>query len=143
MGCEYMLAFAVAAKLWPIVFLPLILWPQRRKPKRALLSFGIFGLMSAILFVPVFLSGIDASSGFVAYGRYWEMNDAAYRLISWGVKYILAALSLSTALTQVITRLIVGIVVVFWAIWLPRDDAFGLQTGLGSLPPDCSCGILA
>ncbi|MGA8832531.1 MAG: glycosyltransferase 87 family protein, partial [Desulfomonilaceae bacterium] len=114
------LAFAVAAKLWPIVFLPLILWPQRRKPKRALLSFGIFGLMSAILFVPVFLSGIDASSGFVAYGRYWEMNDAAYRLISWGVKYILAALSLSTALTQVITRLIVGIVVVFWAIWLPR-----------------------
>ncbi len=64
---------------------------------------------------------IDASSGFVAYGRYWEMNDAAYRLISWGVKYILATLlSLTTALTQAITGLMVGIVVVILAIWLPR-----------------------
>ena len=38
---------------------------------------------------------------------------------------------------------IVGIVVVFWGDLAAENDAFGLQTGLGSLPPDCSCGILA
>ena len=119
----FALAFAVAAKLWPLVLLPVIVWPLWRKPRRLFLSFGVFGLASVILFLPAFLSGLDSSSGFVAYGRHWEMNDAAFRLISRGVNYILAVLSLNTTWTQVISRVLVGGVVTFLAIWLPRTMA--------------------
>jgi hypothetical protein len=80
----------------------------------------MFGLTSAILFLPVYMSGLDDSSGFVAYGRYWEMNDAAYRLISWGVKYVLAGLSLDTSLTQITTRSLVLAALAFWVFCLSR-----------------------
>lgn len=117
------LALAVASKLWPLVLLPVILWPLLKAPRRFVFSLGVFGIASAILFLPVYLSGIDSSSGFVAYGRYWEMNDAAYRLISWGVKYILAGLSLDTSLTQITTRGVVLVAVAFWILWLSGNTS--------------------
>ncbi|MFH0822182.1 MAG: glycosyltransferase family 87 protein [Pseudomonadota bacterium] len=110
------LAFAVAAKLWPLVFLPTILRPLWREPRRLLVTCVVFGLVSGILFLPVFMAGLDTSSGFVAYGRFWEMNDAAYRLISWGVEFVLAAFSMNTAWTQILTRLVTAVTVALWAI---------------------------
>jgi alpha-1,6-mannosyltransferase len=116
------LALAVAAKLWPLVLLPVILRPLFRAPRRLFISLGVFGLASAILFLPVFLSGIDDSSGFVAYGRYWEMNDAAYRLILSGVKYGLAMLSLDMSWGQATSRTLACLILAFWALWLTRSE---------------------
>ncbi|MBI5248752.1 MAG: DUF2029 domain-containing protein [Desulfomonile tiedjei] len=114
------LALAVAAKLWPLVLLPVILRPLLGAPRRLFLSLGAFGLVFAISFLPVYLSGIDDSSGFVAYGRHWEMNDLAYKLISSGVKYVLFSLALDTSSTQVISRILVCLVLAFWTLWLTR-----------------------
>lgn len=116
------LALAVAAKLWPLVLLPVILWSLKIERSRLLFSVGIFGLTTAVLFLPVYMSGLDHSSGFVAYGRYWEMNDAAYRLVSWGMKYVLSTLSLDTSSTQIATRGLVFVALALWIFWLSRKN---------------------
>lgn len=117
------LAFAVATKLWPLALLPVVLhlaWPHRG---RLFLSFVLFGLTSVILFLPVFLSGLNAGSGFVAYGQYWEMNDAAYRVISLVVKFVIAGFSEAIFLTQAVARFSVIVALTFWIIWLFRKGA--------------------
>jgi len=39
------------------------------------------------MFLPFWLGGLNKTSGLVAYGSYWEMNDALFMILLWGVRY--------------------------------------------------------
>jgi len=119
----FMLALAVATKLWPVVLLPVVLFPLRKRPKTLLLSFGLFAAVTALFFLPVYLAGLDSSSGFVSYGRYWEMNDALYKVLAGIIKLITASVSLDGSYTPLIGRTLAILILAMWSGWLLKSTS--------------------
>jgi alpha-1,6-mannosyltransferase len=114
------MALAAAVKIWPVVLVPAILSPSWKNIRRLAISLSIFILTCTILYAPVFLSDLGQSSGFTAYGKEWEMNDALYMLVLWGVEYGLWAFSGDAGLKQIITRCIVAVLLMAWITWVCR-----------------------
>ncbi|MEJ2718433.1 MAG: glycosyltransferase 87 family protein [Deltaproteobacteria bacterium] len=88
------LALATGAKLWPVVILPVILSPLWRRPARLIAPLTLFVLIAGVLSIPILRAGLDTSSGFVAYAKTWEMNDALYMLFFWAVQFLLSIFQL-------------------------------------------------
>jgi hypothetical protein len=123
------LGVATGVKLWPVLLMPMI-W--RRLTNRPLvliasLSLSIACLAAALL--PIVISGLDPYSGLAAYSRYWEMNDALFTLIAWGVNYTAGMLSLPAAWTAEAPRLVAAALVVGGIGWLSwrREIPVGQQ----------------
>lgn len=86
-GAGGLLALAAGAKLWPVTLLPLLLrraWPSRGRILALLGTFAAVAACLAVFVLPAVKLGED--SGFVAYGRTWEMNDALYMAVEWPIK---------------------------------------------------------
>lgn len=77
------LAVAAGAKLWPVILMPLLLRSQLGSWPRLLLLAATFGAIAGVLFLPVVLSNLDSSSGFVAYAGRWQTNSAMFLGIEW------------------------------------------------------------
>jgi uncharacterized membrane protein len=76
-----LLALATAVKVWPVLLFPVILRPViGNRGKLAATALG-FLAVSAILFAPVLIAGIDRTSGFLVYGHAWQMNDSLHQAI--------------------------------------------------------------
>lgn len=123
------LALAVGVKVWPIVLFPVIAWPLRKDLRRLLSALGVFGCMCAFLFLPVVTSGLDSSSGFVAYGQQWEMNDSLYRFVLVGIKAFLTFFFSDTTSAQTIARsVVIGILCIwtFKVVVTGRDSTYVL-----------------
>jgi alpha-1,6-mannosyltransferase len=120
-----LLAVATGAKLWPLVLLPVVIRSELRRPARVLLCLILFGFMCAALFLPVFIAGLDSDSGFVAYSRYWEMNDALYMLLLWTVEFLLSISHSALVSVHVATRALVLCILVTWTVrvlWVPASQ---------------------
>ncbi len=115
------LALAAGLKLWPVVLLPVIVAPLFRAPKRLILPAGLFFLLCAVMALPVYLTGLEARSGFTAYGRSWEMNDSLYLLFLWAAQFTVRVVGWEIGSAQIITRLMVGLILICWIAWLSRD----------------------
>jgi alpha-1,6-mannosyltransferase len=115
------LSGAVGVKLWPVVLLPVILSPLWVRPARLIRPVCLFAAACAVMFLPVYCSGFDQNSGFIAYGKTWEMNDAFYMLLLWIVRLVAHVYSWSEGATQLFTRAIVAATVVAWTAWLSME----------------------
>ncbi len=113
-------AGAGAVKIWPIVLVPVILSPLWRKPRRLFISLCVFVCLSLILYIPVIAAGLDSRSGFTAYGKTWEMNDALYMGMLWGVQYVLSTLSWGGGVDHLITRGAISLILAGWIAWVCR-----------------------
>jgi alpha-1,6-mannosyltransferase len=118
-----LLALATGAKVWPIVVLPVVLSPLLRRPVRLIASLTLFALIGGALSIPVFMAGLDTSSGFVAYARTWEMNDALYMLFLWAVQFALGLLRFDLHTAQLVTRVLVSLILVAVVGWVSRPGS--------------------
>ncbi|MEW6531240.1 MAG: glycosyltransferase family 87 protein [Thermodesulfobacteriota bacterium] len=118
-----MLALAVGAKVWPLVLAPVVFRPLLREPRKLLAAVGLFMGATIVLFVPVYMAGLDLNSGFAAYSRAWEMNDALYMLIVWVVKRLLEFGSIQGIHAHIIARIVVVSVLAGWIVWVLRKHA--------------------
>jgi hypothetical protein len=100
-----------------------MLLPLRKKPKRLLLSLASFGALTGLLFLPVYFAGVDGTSGFVSYGRSWEMNDALYKLLAGGIKLIITCASLDGTHTPLIGRTVAVLILAVWSVCLLRSTS--------------------
>lgn len=117
-AASLMLALAVGVKLWPVVLFPVIAWPLRKDYPRLIAVVVLFGVACTTLFLPVIFSGLDASSGFVAYGHFWEMNDSVYRILLGGIRPVLTLLCGDTSYARIIARFAVVVILCTWTGWL-------------------------
>jgi hypothetical protein len=129
------LALAAGVKIWPIVLLPFILRPALAAPRRLIAGLITFGLLLGGIMLPVYAAGLGRDSGFVAYGRYWEMNDALYMLFLWGVEGCRAAVGFAAGNDQLIARAVVlGVLAAIVALLVrdrpPTPEAFCQRCGL-------------
>ncbi|RMG33326.1 MAG: DUF2029 domain-containing protein, partial [Methanobacteriota archaeon] len=110
------LGLAVAIKIWPIVLLPLFIREIRQK--KLDLIYGLF-LFSAIVFLllyPLLFYQHDTSSGLVAYGTRWELNDTFFRLLNHLWQAILPVLDVHPGFSQRVTRVTALLLLIIW-IW--------------------------
>jgi hypothetical protein len=109
----FTLALAVGFKLWPVVLLPLLLrnfWPD----KKLLLKFiGAFAGLVLILFIPVLLSTLDNTLGFIIYAGKWINNAAIYSIFQWLVRETISFLQLNVSCLSCINRWGIFIIYLF------------------------------
>lgn len=116
-----MLGLAVGAKVWPILLLPVILRPWLRRPARLAAGTLVFGVVAAAMFLPVAITGLDDESGFAAYSKLWEMNDALFMLILWGFQGLIKLTHIGWIGAQALTRYFTIGVLGLWILWLNRE----------------------
>jgi hypothetical protein len=114
------LAAAMGAKVWPVVLLPIVLRPILGDLRRLLLSLFLFAVIGCAMFLPVYTSGLDAESGFIAYGHQWEMNDALFMLFVWISKFTLKVMGFSALDGELVARFVVALILAAWIAWLAR-----------------------
>jgi len=114
------LALAVGVKVWPVILLPIVLRPLLKRPGKLFLSMALFAFLSALMAVPIVAGGLDPDSGFAAYGQRWEMNDALFMLILWGVNWTTGLVGAGDS--GLITRMLVGAMLVVFTLWLVKKN---------------------
>jgi len=117
------LALAIGTKLWPVILLPVILREFRPGVRKTLAGIMVLGCLVAVIFLPVAFSRLDNNSGFVAYSKSWEMNDALFMLFLWGVQFICKWLGQAAEHAQALTRAFVAFVLVAISLWASRRPA--------------------
>jgi hypothetical protein len=112
-----LLALGTGVKLWPILLLPLFLKRIYPEYKKIVMAFLIFAIISVIIFIPVYTSGIDDTLGFRTYSKSWENNDAFFMLVVWGWQLILPVFGIHPGHGQFAARVtvfsILGILILF------------------------------
>lgn len=75
------LAFGVGVKLWPVLLLPVLLRPLLSQPLKLIAPLAVFAGLCLVFALPVLLAGLDGSSGFVAYAKAWNTNNAFFPVL--------------------------------------------------------------
>ncbi len=82
------LGLATGAKVWPMLWLPLLLRYSTRSRSWRAAGLGAFTVTVALLAWPILMSNLDDSSGFTAYAQRWQMNDSAHLLLYESLRWI-------------------------------------------------------
>ena len=102
------LALATGIKIWPLLLLPVVLKASAsdRRWRGGCIFLGLLGLQC----LPVVMSGAGETSGFLAYARVWEMNDALFMAIDWVIDTVGSVFGLAGEQTALLSRFVVGLV---------------------------------
>ncbi len=113
-----MLAIAAGAKLWPAVLLPGLVRPYLTSPLRLLVYGLVFTIVVGALAWPVVSSGLDSSSGFLAYAQKWQASSALFIIVKWLAGQFHSAFGFETIGPDVIARAIVVAILGAFVLWL-------------------------
>ncbi len=106
MGVSVCLALAAGVKIWPLLTLP-ALWRQLiGTPRLLLISVCSVGLILALVFWPIVASGLDETSGFVAFAREWKASSATILLSEWTISSILPGHENTSLMARLLIALI-------------------------------------
>ncbi len=108
------LAFAVGFKLWPVVLLPLLLRKFWQDKKLLLKFIGAFAGLVFVLFIPVLLSRLDDTLGFIKYAGNWINNAAIYTIFQWFTQETISFLHINVSCLSCINRW--GIFIIYLVI---------------------------
>ena len=108
------LAFAVGFKLWPVVLLPLLLRDFWQDKKLLAKFIGAFAGLVLILFIPVLLSTLDDTLGFIKYAGKWINNAAVYSMFQWLVQETISFLHINVSCLSCINRW--GVFIIYMVI---------------------------
>ncbi len=112
------LAAGIGLKLWPAFLIPLVLRPILSSPWRILRAAITLLLVLCVLFLPLYLSGPDQSSGLIAYGRSWENNDSIFRILIFISDFSLGILGFQTYHKYALARVIAASLIVLWIAYI-------------------------
>lgn len=110
------LALAVGAKIWPGLLFPLVLRASIRDSRSLAFAILAFALLVALWAVPVWLGGIDSSSGFVAYASSWQTNSALFATLERVSSSALAVTGLPIDLAGTAARGLLAVILVVVAL---------------------------
>jgi alpha-1,6-mannosyltransferase len=120
------LAVAVGAKIWPVLLLPLVLRPALKSPARLIAATSVLVALIALQAWPILASGIDQSSGFVAYAQSWQRNSALFPAVETMASWI-AGSDLAGTVSRGALALLCGAVALAVA-WRPYTTTTQLMT---------------
>jgi hypothetical protein len=117
------LAFATGFKLWAVVLLPLLLrniWSD----KKLMLRYSILytGLV-LIMFIPVLISNLDESSGFIKYAEKWVNNAAFYTIYKWIIQQSVSLMQINLNCLSCLSRWGILIIYLIAGVFILRKVA--------------------
>ena len=115
-----LLALATGVKFWPVVLIPVVLRPLYGEFKQLVVGLAIYGTLTALCLLPMYLAGNGGVSGAETYARSWENNDAVFRSIVWAWQTALHWIRIPEYHAQYAARLTVTLLLVAWLILLVR-----------------------
>ena len=123
------LAFGAGAKLWPVILLPLILRASGENWRRQAVLTLVFASASALLLLPVLMSTLDTSSGFIAYAQKWQTNSAGFLILDGLASFWPFSAPSPGMLTRGIAGLALAAIVVYLLRRAPRTPEEILRIG--------------
>ncbi len=118
------LVIGFGIKLWPAFLLPLVLRPLLSQPRRLAAALLLMVIILGALFVPVYMSGLDQSSGFIAYGERWQNNDSIFRGLILISEVALDTLGYQAFHKYVLARVLVAALIALWIIFITFGGRF-------------------
>jgi len=115
-GSMLSLAGGIGVKLWPALLVPLALRPIISNPGRLLRAAAFFVIPVCALFIPLYLSRPDASSGLIAYGTSWENNDSLFRILIFFSEFFLKIFGYETYQKYYLARVFAAALTILWII---------------------------
>lgn len=91
------LSFAVGAKFWPVLLLPVILRQLWDKRSTLAVTTVLFACVLVLWLAPMLGSGSTQSSGLLAYVVHWQTNSALFPLIAASFSSLLSSVGLGEA----------------------------------------------
>lgn len=120
------LSLAAGAKIWPIIFLPLVWRPLLSEPRRLMAAIIVTGLIGSACAYPLITAGLDQSSGLVAYANEWRTNNALMPRLEDAVSWLLNTIGITAVSAPLATRGLLATVlalVILVLSWRPHRDA--------------------
>lgn len=117
-GSLMSLAAGIGLKLWPAFLIPLVLRPILSSPGRILRALLVLIAFLIALFLSLYLSGPDQSSGLFAYGRSWENNDSIFRILIFTSDFSLGILGFQAYHKYALARVIAASLTVLWIAYM-------------------------
>jgi len=118
------LIIGMGIKLWPAFLLPVILRPIISKPKKLLGTLVLAVISIGILFLPVYFSGLDQSSGFIAYSQSWQNNDSVFRMLIYISELGLDLLGYQTFHKYTAARFLMVALIAVWIAFVTLGKTF-------------------
>lgn len=119
------LSLAAGAKIWPMIFFPLLWRPLIKQPKILAAALAIAATIGALCAYPLIAAGLDDTSGLVAYANEWRTNNAFMPGLENAVEWLLAMSGISLISAAQATRGILAMVllaVILSLSWSPARD---------------------
>lgn len=120
----FSLIIGLGIKLWPAFLLPIIIRPLLSKPKQLLSVLVLAAVCIGVLFLPIYYSGLDDSSGFIAYGQSWQNNDSVFRILVYLSDLGLDLLGYQTFHKYSVARYIVVALLGLWILFVTFGKTF-------------------
>jgi hypothetical protein len=117
----FSLIIAIGIKLWPVFILPLIIRPVLSKPKQLFSLIALAAVTLGVIFIPMYMAGLDNSSGLIAYG---QNNDSAFKLLTYVSKFFLEVLGFETLHKSYMTRFIVMALTGIWILYITFSNKY-------------------
>ncbi|MEM7009454.1 MAG: hypothetical protein AAF462_10010 [Thermodesulfobacteriota bacterium] len=118
------LIVGIGIKLWPAFLLPLVIRPILSKPKELITVLVLGAISFGALFLPIYFSGLDTSSGFIAYGQSWQNNDSIFRILVSISELSLNVLGYETFHKYSAARFIVIGLIALWILFVTFGKTF-------------------
>ena len=109
---------AASIKFWPALLLPLVWQPLIKRPLILCLSILLSLFIGGVIVWPFLQSGLNESSGLVAYGVKWKTNSAFFPTFESLILFFTDLVSLPPKNGALIARAIIGFFLVGLVFWL-------------------------
>ncbi|MFI5324138.1 MAG: hypothetical protein ACHQ6U_11580, partial [Thermodesulfobacteriota bacterium] len=121
------LVAGIGVKLWPVFFIPLVMRSLLPNAKRLAGAIILLIIILSCLFLPLYLSGPDLSSGMIAYGRSWENNDSIFRILIFLSEHSLDILGFKTHQKYDLARVTAASLTILWILFLTLKKPSGTE----------------
>lgn len=113
----FIFSLAASIKFWPALLLPLVWKPLLKHPVVLCFSITLSLLIGGAIVWPFLQSGLNESSGLVAYGVKWKTNSAFFPLFESIILVFTDLFSVSQKSGSLLARGVVGIFLVGLVFW--------------------------
>lgn len=113
-----LLSLAASIKFWPALLLPLVWQPLLKRPLILVISIVISLCIGGVIVWPFLQSGLNESSGLVAYGVKWKTNSAFFPTFESLILFFTDLVSLPQKNGALLARALVGLFLVGLVFWL-------------------------
>lgn len=110
-----LVVLGAGVKIWPLLLVPVMLWPLLRDPRRFALAGVALAVVLAVATGPVVLSALTPGSGLTAYAEGWSNNNAFYAWAVYALFSLTGSWDAAAAVVRAASALAAGAVALFSA----------------------------